>query len=150
MEIVPKNYDKAKNLYMEVKDNGCFGVSEWLLGWLYEKRLRTESKSIPEEQCLNQAKIFYEQSRDKGFPKAYNSLGKFYEYSWGGLGKNINKDRQNYSNASDKGDIHGSLNCGPSNLKEYLKTGESDRLNNTIEEYTKAAKKEALNLPLCI
>lgn len=144
MEIVPKDYDKAKNLYMEVKDNDCFGVSEWLLGWLYEKRLTTESKSIPEEQCLNQAKIFYEQSRDKGFPKAYNSLGKFYEYGWGGLGKNINKDRQNYSTASEMGDIHGSLNCGHSNLNEYLKTRNDDRLNDAIEEYQKAAQKSSV------
>lgn len=93
------------------------------------------------DENLKEAKDYYSCSLEKGFPKAYNSIGKFYEYGWGGLGKRINKDRQNYSNASDKGDIHGSLNCGHSNLKEYLKTGEPDRLNDAIEEYTKASKK---------
>ncbi len=143
-EILPKNCDEAQNLYMGIKDKDSFGVSEWLLGWFWEKGLTREAKAKTEEDRLAQAKRYYECSLNKGFPKAYNSIGKFYEYGWGGLRKDINKDRQNYSTASDKGDIHGSLNCGHSNLNEYLKTKNKDRLNDAIKEYQKAAEKESV------
>ena len=143
-EILPKDYDEAQKLYMNIKDIDCFGVSEWLLGWFCEKRLTTEAKGQKEDDTLSQARYYYECSSNKDFPKAYNSIGKFYEYGWGGLSKNINKNRQNYSTASDMGDIHGSLNCGHSNLNEFLNTGNVDLLNSAIEEYKKASEKESV------
>lgn len=39
------------------------------------------------------------------------------------------------------GDIHGSLNCGNSNLNEYINTGNVELLNAAIEEYKKASNK---------
>lgn len=58
-EILHKDYDEAQKLYMNIKDNDGFGVSEWLLGWFCEKRLTTEAKGKSIDETLNQAKYYY-------------------------------------------------------------------------------------------
>ncbi len=103
-DIIQQDYQKAIDLYNCVIDFDTTGLVNWSLGWMYENGLGCDVD-------LNQALLLYQKAAQKGYGKAYNSLGKFYQY-----GKILDKDDikagENYLKAAKKGDINGALNAG--------------------------------------
>lgn len=100
--IIEKDYQKAADSYISVKDTDETGNAYWQIGWLYEKERIGQNISELKREVL--ALKYYHESAKYGYAKAYNSLGKFYEKGKGGLNKDRFKAISFFSKAVEAGD----------------------------------------------
>lgn len=135
--LIEKSDEKAYEIYMKVNPYDQFGITDWLIGWGYEKG--HIGKSLTEQQRMNNAEEWYEKSKNKGLPKAYNSLGKIYY-----------KDKlrqtdavQFFKEACNRGDIYGALNAGHYFMEQYKIKKEVVYLKAAKKYYEIAAKKDS-------
>ena len=118
-QLVLKNCEKAAEIYIKMSKYDPFGVCWWELGWFYENQLINDSKSLTNSERLKTAREYYEKSAEKGYAKAYNSLGKFTYYGYGGLDKSFTKAMEYYTKAANLGDIYAIMNCGLISMDRY-------------------------------
>ncbi len=138
--VIEKDLDKAIAVYRFIQDYDATGVSDWLIGWFYEKALFTEAQGLDENERLNIAKEYYLKSECKKYPKALNSLGKFCYYGWGGYRKDRLEALKFYKDAADGGDVFGCMNCGHTEMKFYYETGDREHLYNARKYFEMAAQ----------
>lgn len=137
---IAKDMNKAAEIYLDVMDIDNFGVSEWQLGWMYENNSISSSDILPENERRIKAYEYYERSANKKFPKAYNSIGKYYLYGWGNIKVNFAKCMRCFTRAAENGDVYGIMNCGHINLKEYYKCRNTDYLNSAEFYFSNASE----------
>lgn len=142
--VVLLNGDKEKafEVYKALEDYDEYGVSHWMLGWYYQNNFVAEAKRLNDNERLNKAREYFETSKDKGFPKAMNSLGNFIIYGHAGFDKK--KDSGDmiayYKAASEKGDNYATLNYGHYYLREYGLNKSMESLEKAEELYIKATE----------
>ncbi len=135
-----KEYEKAVSVYKSIREYDFTGVSDWMIGRLYEKNLVAEAQIVDESTRLQQAKEYYLLSKTKNYPKALNSLGKFHYYGWGGCSNDRLEALKYYKDAADRHDIFGCLNCGHSEMKFYMENKNKEHLYNARTYFIKAAQ----------
>lgn len=136
--LITPDLEKAYEVYNKVEKNDQLGISAWELGWIYENNLIPLTQKMTETDRKNIAYKYYEVSAEKGFPKAYNSLGKFYYNGWGGLDYNYHKAEKYYSKAAELDDIYAIMNYGLLSMKKYsIQKEEKDLIE--AERYFKKA-----------
>ncbi|MCD7771229.1 MAG: hypothetical protein LUH23_04000 [Oscillospiraceae bacterium] len=138
--VLEKDYDKAAYWYNKFITVDYTGICAWMLGWYYEKQKITATKSMSEADCLKEARKYYEMSCEKGFSKAFNSMGKFTYYGWARLEKSHDVARDYYRKASEKGDFYASNNRGLASMKAYLKSKDEVDLNDAEKSFRMAAE----------
>ena len=121
-QLVLQDREKAAEIYMKISEYDPFGVCFWELGRFYENQLIDSAKSLSLPECLIVARKYYEKSAKKGYAKAYNSLGNFTYFGYGGEEKNIAKALEYYKIAADYGDIYAIMNLGLINMEQYYAT----------------------------
>ncbi len=135
-----KEYDMAAEVYKSISEFDTTGVSDWMLGWFYENNYTSEAQALEKEQRLELAKDCYIISKAKGYPKAINSIGKFYYYGWGGYELSEVKAIHHYEEAADLDDVFGCMNCGHAEMERYKVKGRPENLRQAREYFTKAAQ----------
>lgn len=142
---IEKDYDEAAKAYNHVRNEDKYGVTDWLLGWFYQKNLITDAKKNDTKKNIEIAKNYYEKSKEKKYPKAYNSLGNFAHYGYAGYTKDDDITAiNNYKIAADLNENYAILNCGHYYNKKYKLTGDLNFLNQALDYYKKSAE---LNSP---
>jgi len=150
--LCEKNIEKAADLYKKCcdSDSDSFGLNQWLLGWIYEKKLIKEAKEMVNNTHNKTAFSFYNKSAENGFAKGYNSLGKFYQFGLHDENeKDFSKALKNYEIGREKGDVYAILNCGHLYKERYeftLKNNENEAFHNldqAVERYNEARKQES-------
>ena len=140
--LISGDKEKAFKVYKAMEEYDEYGVSHWMLGWYYQNNLVNESKLLNDNERLTVAKKYYEVSKNKGFPKAMNSLGNFIMFGYAGFDKN--KDSGDmiayYKAASEKGDNYATLNYGHYYLREYNLNKRIESLKKAEELYKKATE----------
>lgn len=137
--ILNKNLDAALELYEKVNDCDTFGITDWLIGFSYENNQTSKSKSMTEELRRKTAMQYYKKSAEKNFPKAENSIGKFYHYGWVTGQGNETEAIGHFQKAADAGDVYALMNCGHSEIKRYYNSKEIGSLYNAQKYYLKAS-----------
>ncbi len=138
--IMPRNREKSAEIYEKFSHIDEYGVCYWELGWFYENNLINSARELDELERQKKAKSYYEKSAEKKFPKAYNSLGKFYHYGYGGVEKSFVESMKYYTKAADSDDIYAIMNCGLTCMEEYSKAPtKSDLLDEAEKYFLKAA-----------
>lgn len=139
--VIEKNNEKAFKIYQSIQPYDPYGISDWMMGWLYEKKRIDDAKKLSEHNRLAKARAFYESSAKKDFPKAKNSLGKFYHYGWGGFQKSSTETNAYYKEAAKGRDIYGIMNCGHLEMEQYEhSSNEICYLENAKKYFEDAAK----------
>lgn len=139
--VLKHDPEEAARIYDSMSQYDPYGVCEWQLGWYYEKAIIDAAKTLQEDERLKRAKIYYDLSADKGYAKAFNSLGNFTHYGWGGLSKDFPDAIGYYKQAANKGDIYGVMNCGLTCLTQYsMDNSQTDLLNQAHDYFEKAAQ----------
>ena len=131
--IFEKNNAVSFEMYKSVIDYDTYGVALWKVGWMLERGQAPECTDNEEENQRNALK-YYEESAKLGYAKAFNSIGKFYQFGLGG--KNVDRVEaiSNYKIADEKGDIYATLN------KAYIHCQNEDEFPLAEECFTKAIK----------
>lgn len=140
-QLLSQNREKAAEIYVRMKEFDPYGVCYWELGWLYENQLINAAKLLSRFECLSKAHEYYEKSAEKGYAKAYNSLGKFAFYGYGGATKSFTSAMEYYIKAASLGDIYAIMNCGHINMKRYY---DNPNRKESLEEAEKYFIKAAL------
>lgn len=140
-QILPQNREKAAEIYIRMSEYDPYGACYWELGWLYENQLIDVTKSLSRFECLKIAREYYEKSAEKGYAKAYNSLGKFTFYGYGGANKSFTTAMEYYIKAASLGDIYAIMNCGHINMDRYY---DNPNRKESLEEAEKYFIKAAL------
>ena len=140
--LLDEDKEKAFEIYKAIEPYDIYGVSQWMLGWYYQNSYVEEAKKLDDNKRLMEAKIYYEKSMKKGFPKAMNSLGNFIIYGYAGFDskKDIGDMISYYKAASEKGDNYAVLNYGHYFLREYANCKDLECLNKADELYSKATE----------
>lgn len=133
--FLPQNREKAAEIYIKMCNNDPYGVCYWELGWLYENQLIDAAKSLSHFESLKTAWDYYEKSAQKGYAKAYNSLGKFTFFGYGGVNKNFITAIEYYIKAANLGDIYAIMNCGLINMDRYYDNPTRKESLEKAEEY---------------
>lgn len=136
---IKKDSDKAFEIYKSIQQSDQYGVSDWMMGRLYEQNLITAAQGLSKNERLQKAESFYKSSAQKGFLKAENSLGKFYYYGWG-RSKDIVKASTCFLRASEGYDVYGTINCGHLEMKQYRRNGDPHHLESAKNYFEKAAE----------
>ena len=136
--LITPDLEKAYDVYIKVEKNDQLGISAWELGWIYENNLIPMTQKMAEEDRMKTAYKYYEMSAEKGFPKAYNSLGKFYYNGWGGLIYDYHKAEKYYSKAAELDDIYAIMNYGLLSMRKYSIQGEEKDLIEAERYFKKA------------
>lgn len=118
-QVLFKSSEKAAEIYTKISEYDPYGVCDWELGWFYENQLIDAAKSLPLSECLIIAREYYEKSAEKGYAKAYNSLGKFTHYGLGGMIRSFTKAMEYYIKAASLGDIYAIMNCGLTSMDRF-------------------------------
>lgn len=112
-EMIKCDYNMAAKVYKTINPNDEYGVSDWMLGWLYQLKMIEEAKNNTEENNLIIARKYYEMSQKKGYPKALNSLANLM------INRRAGYDTGNeieaislYQAAAQLEDNYALLNCG--------------------------------------
>lgn len=134
-KLVKKSSEKAAEIYLKMCEHDPFGVCYWELGWFYENQLINQAKELELSECLAIARNYYEKSAEKRYPKAYNSLGKFTYYGFGGLNKSFVKAMHYYIKAAELGDIYAIMNCGLISLDRYYDNPDKKEWLEEAEKY---------------
>lgn len=137
--VISQNREKAAEIYDSISHYDDYGVCSWVLGWFYENKLITDAKTLSDDERLTKAKMYYEESAKKEYAKAYNSLGKFSYYGYGGLEKNFTKALEYFTKAARCGDIYAIMNCGHISLNRYYEDTSREECLNEAETYFKKA-----------
>ena len=137
--VLKHDPEEAARIYESMCKYDAYGVCEWQLGWYYEKAIINAAKTLEEEERLKRAKTYYELSAAKGYAKAFNSLGNFTHYGWGGMSKNFPNAIGYYKQAANMGDIYGVMNCGLTCLTQYYKDNSQTDLLNQAQAYFETA-----------
>ena len=138
--IIPPNTEKAFDIYSRMCKHDPFGVCEWELGWFYENKLISDGDSLSCEERLKKAKHYYDDSAQKGYAKAFNSLGKFSHYGMGGVKKSYMDAMMYYIEAAKLGDIYAIMNCGLTSMEQYYTdTSNKEYLEEAEQYFLKAA-----------
>ena len=140
--LLDEDKEKAFEIYKAIEPYDNYGVSQWLLGWYYQNSYVEEAKKLDDNKRLMEAKIYYENSMQMGFPKAMNSLGNFIFYGYAGFDSKKDSDKMisYYTKASEKGDTYALLNCGHYFLREYAHDKNLASLEKAEELYMKATE----------
>lgn len=117
--ILDKNHDAALDLYEKVNDYDTFGITDWLIGFSFENNQTSKSKEMTEDLRKKTAMQYYLRSAEKKFPKAENSIGKFYHYGWVTGQENETEAIGHFQKAAVSGDVYALMNCGHSEMKRY-------------------------------
>lgn len=111
--IIKCDYNMATKVYRIINENDQYGVSDWMLGWFYQLNLIDDAQAKTEEENVRIAREYYECSRKKGYPKAFNSLANLM------INKHAGFDASNeieaislYHEAAKLNDNYALLNCG--------------------------------------
>lgn len=134
--IINKNHRKAYDLYMEADKYDLTGVAAWHIGWMYEHGEAPNSKNNDVESQKIALK-YYEKSASLDYPKAYNSIGKFYTKEFAGLKRDFMKEIEYFVKADKGGDPYALLN------RAYLYSEQEKWFNQAILCYQKAIEKES-------
>ena len=138
--VLKKDRNKAYALYEKVNGYDDYGVTDWLLGFAYEKNRISAGKELPSDSERRAiAYKYYEASLNKGYPKAYNSLGKFYQYGWIDGTPDKVKATGNFAQAAELDDVYATLNCGHLQMKDYLSATKAEGTLLKAEAYFKKA-----------
>lgn len=134
--------EKAFKIYNKICENDNYGVSDWMVGWYYQNNYVDDTKKLEEDERLERAKEFYENSKNKGFPKAKNSLGNFIKGSRVGYNytRNIGLMIRYYSEADEQGDNYATLNYGHYYLEQFYSSKDIKSLEAASDLYEKTAK----------
>lgn len=134
--IIEKNHSKAYELYMHAANFDTTGIALWRLGWMYELGQAPDtSKDTTENQKF--AFDYYKRSSDYGYPKAYNSIGKFQQLGLAGLTKNTVDAHYNYKMADSGGDIFATLNSA------YIHAEKEESFSSAIDCFERAMSKNS-------
>lgn len=106
--IIEKNYEKANYYYSLVLDCDPTGVAAWRLGWMYEQGYL--EKQLPKIEREKIAYGYFLKSAKLHYPKAFNSLGKFYQNGRAGLIQNRVEAISYYRKGAQSGDFYATLN----------------------------------------
>lgn len=137
--VLKRDIEESAKIYLNIEPYDKYGVSDWMLGWYYENNSIDDAKSMTKEKRLETAKEYYLMSADKGYPKAFNSIGKFLYYGMGGLKRDYAGAIQNYKKAADNGDVYGIMNCGLASLKHYYQDETDEASLDDAERYFSTA-----------
>lgn len=103
---IEKDYKKAFNIFKSVERYDKSGLIYWFLGWMFEKGYIGKPLGKPN---YAEAYKYYEKSKELGFIKAYNSIGKFNDFG-NGIEVDTAKAIENYHKGAEMGDINAMLN----------------------------------------
>ena len=120
---IQKDHKKAFNIFESVKIYDKTGLIYWFLGWMIEKGYVKKESDKPN---LKLAYEYYEQSKQLGFIKAYNSIGKFNNFG-NGIEVDTAKATENYHQGAVMGDINAMLNLAFLLEKDKDKIKEAER-----------------------
>ncbi len=134
--IIDKDYQKAYELYIEAEKFDLTGVAAWNVGWMYEHGTAPNSKK-DDVESEKIAFEYYQKSTSMNYPKAYNSIGKFYTKEKAGLKRDIMKEIECFVKADEGGDPNALLN------RAYIYSEEEQWFDNAIECYKTAIEKES-------
>lgn len=134
--IIEKNYEKAYELYIKAVDFDTTGIALWRLGWMYELG---QAPDASKNQVENQITAFdyYKISSKYHYPKAYNSLGKFYAMGYAGLIQNSVKAGHYYEIADEGGDAFATLNSA------YIHSEKEDEYPCAVDCFKRAMAKDS-------
>lgn len=140
--LLKENAEEAFKIYEKICENDNYGVSDWLMGWFYQNKYIENAKGLSDDERYEKARKFYETSKNKGFPKAKNSLGNFIINNRAGFDskKNIGAMIRYYSEADEQGDNYATLNYGHYYLKQFRASKDISFLEEAKSLYEKAAK----------
>lgn len=138
--ILMPNLKKAYDIYVQIENVDELGVSDWELGWIYENNLLDDINNLDENNRLETACDYYKKSAEKGFPKAYNSLGKFYEQGLGGIEYDFHEAEKNYAEAARLGDVYAIMNYGLLSMKKYYQDKQDKDLLLAERYFNKAIR----------
>lgn len=136
--VLEQDPDIAFDLYKSVNDCDNYGITDWLIGFSLECNQTSESNCMTDDERKKTALQYYSISAKKGFPKAENSIGKFYHYGWVTGQKNPTEAIGHYQNAAKAGDVYALINCGHSEMKQYY-TNKVTSLYNAQEYFQQAS-----------
>lgn len=134
-QLFLQDREKAAEIYIKICEYDPFGVCFWELGRFYEYQLIDAAKTLSLSECLIVARNYYEKSAEKGYTKAYNSLGKLTYYGYDGEEKNIFKALEYYKIAADSGDIYAIMNLGLINMEQYYNNSNKKSYLEEAEKY---------------
>lgn len=137
--VLKRDVEESAKIYLRIEPYDKYGVSDWMLGWYYENNSIDDAKLMTEEKRLEIAKDYYSKSAEKGYPKAFNSIGKFLYYGMGGLKIDHAEAIRNYKIAADKGDVYGIMNCGLASIKRYYQNKTDEASLEEAERYFSTA-----------
>ena len=137
--ILKCDYDKAAKVYQTINENDKYGVSDWMLGWLYQFNLINDAHANADDENMNIARRYYESSKGKGYPKAFNSLANLMINKRAGFDASNEIDAISlYHEAAKLEDNYALLNCG-----HYYKN-QKNNYDVALKYYLQSAK---LNCP---
>lgn len=105
-----------------------------------KKNQTTKTAQLSEEARLEIAMKHYKRSKDKNYPKAWNSIGKFYHYGWTVDSKNDVEAIGYYKAGAGRLDVYATINCGHSEMKNYYLSKNLSNLINAKNYYLDAAE----------
>lgn len=134
--------EKAFQVYESISRYDNYGVSDWIIGWYYQNNYIDDSKKYSDEDRYKKAREYYTISKDKGFPKAKNSLGNFIINDRAGFDSVVDSGEMFtlYREASKEGDNYATLNYGHYFLREYQSKHDIRALEAAKEQYSNASK----------
>ena len=140
--ILESNRDKAYEIYINVCENDDYGVSDWMIGFYFQNNLIKESNNCDDQTRLKTAYRYFLKSKDKGFPKAKNSLGKIISDNKLGFDpiKNEIEMIKYFEDASELGDNYANINLGNFYLDRYFFEKRKERLINAKEKFETGAQ----------
>lgn len=111
--IIESDYNLAAEVYETINDNDEYGVSDWMLGWLYQFNLIDKAHANSEDKNMEIARRYYESSKEKGYPKALNSLANLMINKCAGFNAGNEIEAISlYHDAAELNDNYALLNCG--------------------------------------
>ena len=111
--IIESDYNLAAKVYETINDNDEYGVSDWMLGWLYQFDLIDKAHANLDDKNMEIARRYYESSKEKGYPKAYNSLANLMINKRAGFNAGNEIEAISlYHDAAELNDNYALLNCG--------------------------------------
>lgn len=120
----PKNYPKAYKIFKEISVYDDTGISFWFLGQMYEQGYDDKTKQIgtPNNQLAFE---YYTQSEELGFVKAYNSLGRLYNFDEAII--DTSAAMKYYKTGIEHGDVYAMTNLAFEFEKNPLKIKEAEK-----------------------
>lgn len=133
-DVIKCDYNMAADVYQAINENDNYGVSDWMLGWLYQLNLIDDAHLKADDENMSIARGYYERSQKKGYPKALNSLANLMINKRAGFNEGDEiKAISLYHEAADLEDNYAILNCG-----HYYKN-QKKNYNVALKYYSQSA-----------